>query len=221
MFINSVRMLRKYNSTIKVLCLATDNLKIPEDLNIEFELIKNLDENYFPSNKYHLINLEYRSILYLDCDTFIFDDVEKIFDECSKDFYGSENTWAYNFGFNKFKPFNSGVLLFKNYSNKKIYEDFNFKIKNYKKLYPELSDWMDKIDNHWVKDEFLISSTVSENKISSDFFEKKYVKIIENPLNISNTIIFHSFTNNWNIINNFIKKNNIKVFKYSKIRLNS
>lgn len=221
MFINSVRMLRKYNNKIKVLCLTTNDFAIPQDLNVEIQPIKNLDENYFPSNKAHLLNLEYKSIIYLDCDTFIFDDIEKIFNECTKDFYGSENTWAYNLGFNKFKPFNSGVLLFRNYSNKKIYEDFNFKIKNFKKLYPELNKWMNEINNHWIKDEFLISSTVFENKISSDFFQKKYVKIIEKPLDINNTIVFHSFTNNWSIVNNIVNKNNIKIFKYSKLKKSS
>jgi hypothetical protein len=206
MAINSISMLRKHNNKIKILCLATEAIKIPENLNVEIKIIKNIDENYFPSNKTHLLNVEHSSVLYLDCDTFIFDDIKKIFNNCSKDFYGNENNWTYSLGFNKFKPFNSGVLLFNNYSHKKIYEDFKFKLINFKKFYPDVCDWMDNIKNHWVRDEFLLSSVVYEDKISCDFFEKKYVKITEKSQDFKDTIVFHSFASNWNIINNSLNQ---------------
>ena len=51
------------------------------------------------------------------------------------------------------------------------------------------------------------------------FFNKKHVKLIEDPKDIENPhkeIIFHSFTNNWALARRSINKTNIKIFKKFK-----
>jgi hypothetical protein len=224
MALNSISMLRNFNKNIKVICLTTEK-KIPENLNVENVLVKNIDNEYFLTNKTQLSKLEYKSILYIDADTFIFDDIEKIFNYYQEDFCGCENKWSYNLNFNQFKPINGGVLLFNNYSHKKIYEDFIVKIKNLEKLYPDMYRWLKEIKNMWVREEFLTSKIAYEEKLSISFFERQHVKIIEEHKdldNIKDTIIFHSFTNNWSLIKNHLNKNNIKLFKmYKKIKSNS
>lgn len=222
MAINSISMLRKYNKSIKVICLTTEPIPFPKNLNVEIILINNIDTNYFLSNKVYISNLEYASVLYIDSDTFIFDDVEKIFqDNYEFDFYGCENNWAYKLNFNEFKPVNGGVLLFNNYSHKKIYEDFNFKLKNLSKLYPKINRWIKDVNNDWVVEEFLTSAIVHEEKIPFAFFNKNQVKLIEEIKDVYNfeTIIFHTFTSNWEIVRRKTNNKNIKIFKkYKKFK---
>lgn len=225
MAINSISMLRKYNSDIKVLCLTTEPIPFPKNLNVEIILINNIDENYFLSNKVYISNIESPTVLYIDADTFIFDDVEKLFDSYKDyDICGCENKWAYKSNFNDFKPINGGVLLFNNYSHKIIYEDFNFKLKNINKLYPKINKWIKEINNDWVKEEFLTSAVIHEEKIPFAFFNNNHVKLIEDPKDIENPhqeIIFHSFTNNWALARRSINKINVKIFKkYKNIKLN-
>lgn len=220
---NSISMLRKYNKNIKIICLTTEPIPFPKHLNVEIILINGIDENYFPSNKVYISHIEYSSVLYIDVDTFIFDDVEKVFDNYDFDFCGCENKWAYKLNFKEFKPINSGILLFKNYSHKRIYEDFNFKLKNINKLYPKLNSWIKETNNSWVKEEFLMSAVIHEEKIPFSFFDKNHVKLIEESKDIENpdsTIIFHSFANNWEIVRKKINKKNIKIFKKYKFKSN-
>jgi hypothetical protein len=220
MAINSISMLRKFNKQIKIICLIVDDTAIPESLNIEVVRVENINEKYFLSNKSHLKNIDSKSVLYIDCDTFIFDDIEKVF-EYKEDFCGCENRWSYKQKFNYFKPLNGGVLLFNNFSHKKIYEDFNLKINNFENLYPKISDWTKQIKNEWVKEEFLTSAIAYDLDLTINFFENKYVKIIEDIKDIDkikDSIIFHSFAGNWEFIKNIINKDKIKLFKkYKKL----
>ena len=72
-------MLRKFNKNIRILCFCTHNETIfPEELMVETRYVENIDPEYFPANKQYLGDLEFDNIFYLDSDTFIFDDINKI-----------------------------------------------------------------------------------------------------------------------------------------------
>jgi hypothetical protein len=184
-------------------------------LDVELIEIKDLDPDYIHVNRQYMGNIEYENILYIDSDTFIFDDIQKIFDYYDKDFVGCENTWAYKQNFNLFKPTNGGVLLFKNFAHKKIYEDFSYKLKYMNILYKDVWDWMSSINNFYVREEFLISNIVEEEKIKRCFFERHHVKIPEDYKDIKNinTIILHTFTSNWSVFGREISSKKIKKIK--------
>lgn len=210
---NSIAMLRKFNKNIKVLCLVVDGkVSFPDELNVEVVSVENLDKNYFPSNKEHLKNISYDPFLYIDSDTFIFDDIEKIFNLYPQSFVGCENKWAYGKRFDLFKPFNSGVVLFRGSSNKIVYDNFSVKLNNINDDHPKLCEWLNKY-NPWTKEEFLMSQIVENSTTEKTFFERNHVKITENVydfINI-NSIIFHTYTNNWG-------KLRVNNFKGSKLR---
>jgi hypothetical protein len=208
-------MLRSFNDKIKIICLCVSKINLPNSLNVELIDIKDIDPEYIHVNRQYMGDLECENILYIDSDTFIFDDVQKIFDYYNKDFVGCENSWAYKQNFNLFKPTNGGVLLFKNFAHKKIYEDFSYKLKYMNILYKDIWDWMVSIDNTYVREEFLISKIVEEEKIKRCFFEKQHVKIPEEYKDVKdiNTIIFHTFTSNWNTVNREVFGIKIKKIK--------
>lgn len=212
---NSISMLRSYNKDIKIVCLCVSKINLPEILNVDLIEVKDIDLEYIHVNRQYMKDLEFKNILYIDSDTFIFDDVQKVFDYYDKDFVGCENSWAYKQNFNLFKPTNGGVLLFKNYAHKKIYEDFVYKLKHMNILYKDIWDWMSSIDNLYVREEFLISGIVEEEKIKRCFFEKQHVKIPEDYKDIKkiNTMIFHTFTSNWSVFSREISSKKIKKFK--------
>jgi hypothetical protein len=200
MALNSIKMLRKYNKSIRILCFCTHNETIfPEEFMVETRYVKNIDPEYFPANKQHLSDLEFDNIFYLDSDTFIFDDIDKIINKYPEDIVGCENRWSYSAEFKLFRPINSGVLLFRNGSNKKIYKDFNKKLENIEEVYPALWRWLDKY-NMWVREEFLMSQIAIDNKeISKNYFKREHVKIpeIANDFEYIDPIIFHTYTHNW------------------------
>ena len=82
-------------------------------------------------------------------------------------------------------------------------------------LYKDVWDWMSSIDNLYVREEFLISSIVEEQKIKRCFFERHHVKIPEDYKDIKNinTIIFHTFTSNWSVFGREISSKKIKKIK--------
>jgi hypothetical protein len=74
---------------------------------------------------------------------------------------------------------------------------------------------MVSINNTYVREEFLISKIVEEEKINRCFFEKQHVKIPEEHKDVKNinTIIFHTFTSNWSIVNREVFGIKIKKIK--------
>lgn len=212
---HSISMLRQHNDAIKVICLCLDNFDLPEELNVEKIKVDNLD-NFFFSNKQHLGHLDYESILYIDSDTFIFGDVEKVFDY-DADFVGCENSWCYGQGFDLFKPTNGGLLLFKNGSNKEIYKDFNYKLKNMNFDYPKLNEWIIKTNNEWTREEFLTSQIVEDLKINRCFFNKSHCHTLmwkQDFETMKESIIFHTFTNQWKTGLFYSQKQKPKIFPH-------
>lgn len=192
----SISMLRKHNTSIKIVCLCVGEIDLPFEA--EKIQVENLMPNFFLANKQHIGIVDYEEVLFIDCDTFIFGDVEKLFDY-DYDFVGCQNNWAYFKGFNLFKPTNSGVMLFKNNAHKKILYKFSKKLKTMDVDYPELDAWL-KNTNEWVREEFLISQIANDLSIKSTFFKDEDVRMLqwnEDFERMHKSIIFHSFTQQW------------------------
>jgi len=221
MALNSIKMLRKFNKNIRIICFCThDETMFPEELMVETKYVKNIDPEYFPANKQYLADLDFDNIFYIDSDTFIFDDIEKIINKYPEDIVGCENKWAYSADFKLFKPINSGVLLFRNGSNKKIYKDFNDKLNKIKETHPELWVWLERY-NKWVREEFLMSQIVHDDNINKNYFKRNHVKIPENinDFEYMDAIIFHTYTHNWERLLKF--KNVKRKVLRPKFKLNS
>lgn len=197
---HSITMLRKHNQNIKVVCLCIEDLELPEHLNIEKIRVKNLGDFFF-TNKEHLSDLNYEEVLYIDSDTFIFGDIEKVF-EYDADFVGCENNWCYSQGFNLFRPANGGVLLFKNKAHNKIYANFTNRLFSMGLNDPDLDYWIRKTKNEWTREEFLASQLALDLGLKTDFFKPEHCRLLqwtEDFLRMKESIIFHTFTPQWEL----------------------
>lgn len=212
MFFNSVLMLRKHsNIPIKVIFIGSPSVKFVEFCSfygveiIEKKLIQ--DGSYFPINKKYIGELPGESLLFIDCDTFINGNVEKIFEFYSDyDFVACCNYWVYGFNYdnsylkNSIKPFNSGVMLFNNGFQNRIYEKFD---ENYHKIKTKnnpLGKWLFESGNGWTIEEFTVSKCVADLEIKTNYFERNHCYNIRCPNDfrrISESIIFHSYTKQW------------------------
>lgn len=209
---NSLQMLRCHNKEITVRVFLLSNEFIPkykftENL-IEFcnsnniEIVKKtIDYNYFLSNKYHIKECPEEQVLFIDSDTFIFEDVSKIFEKYKEfDFVGCENKWVQGRGWNFLNgilPFNGGIQLYNNNSHKEILKKLP---KTCNSLGNNLEKWLNNGGMDWNREEMAISKIVIEDKYSFAYFKQEdcMIPLVEKDLkNIEKTIIFHSFTNLW------------------------
>ncbi len=202
---NSISMVRKYNKEIKIKVISVgSSVEINDD---NLEVIVKPDNNVypFPLNKIHLREIQDESVLFLDCDTFIFDNVEEIYQEYQEyDFVACEDDWAYHKGYklefltNKTKPFNSGVMFFNNYSHQKIYENLDKITNSLKITNPEFWNWLTKFQ--WTMDEFVLTKIIDDLQLKHVYFQRKFaynIKWKEDFDKMSESIIFHSYTNQW------------------------
>jgi hypothetical protein len=114
------------------------------DTKIEVENVKNVSKEYFLNNKTYLVNQDGSEVVYLDSDTIVLGDIGKIsksyrqniiarVDSCPRTWNyvremnsGSIKKWKSILDENQIrsKMYNSGFVIFKNNSNKKISESW-------------------------------------------------------------------------------------------------
>lgn len=226
----SISSLRKYNKTIpvKLFFVNDDNRSSKKNSNVLFEklnlqkinldhfcdnnnveLIKkpfpslNGEETYWASHRFYFKEINLDSMLLIDADTFIFDDINKIFEDYSKfDLVADKNNWGNLFKLNisgmEMNPFNSGVVLFNNSSHIKWAEELpEVCSKLYNKKH-EFSEWIWK---HSPKDcsgreELYLSLYACENKLNYEYFDKEHV-ITGKITDETKPVVFHSLTQNW------------------------
>lgn len=172
--------------------------------NIEIIQKSNLFSDFFLANKYYLGDLNHSSILFLDGDTFVFGNVEKIFNFYENyDFVACENSWAYHQGyqldFMKYKPFNGGIQLFNNFSHQKIFPNFLKTLSELLNGETNLGKWLQSSNNRWTAEEFTISRLVSD--LNCAYFEREFcynIKYEEDFHRMKESIVFHSYKNQWN-----------------------
>lgn len=206
MAMNSLRMLRSHSS-IPVICIVIG------ELNSVFEEFAShhkihifprsqhqADPDNFLTNKLYLREFSKNHILFIDSDTFIFDDVNKIFDRYQDlDFVACENSWAYGKGYkSNIKPFNGGILLMKD--SLKVFQGFEENYNLLKAGETEIGEWLHQTKNFWVVEEFSLSKGLSESGLRCEYFERQFcynVKWPQDFQSMQDSIIFHSYTGQW------------------------
>ena len=140
MAFQSIKTLRKHNRDVFIKIINTgEQLQIPEYCYPCEQLLMQGVFQRFPDDKSLIGTLEDENIIYLDADTFIFDDIEKLFVGHSHKFsarlswtYQNTNHWFSNYEINwqknlsiigskRVPVFNSGVLIFKEGAHQMLY----------------------------------------------------------------------------------------------------
>lgn len=137
MVLTSIAMLRRHNGHIPVRVFLIDKTKRQTNLDIfskhlKFDVCRRppLDPGYFCHNREYLSECTEDSVLHIDGDTFIFSDVERLFDTHSLvDFAGATDDWITGtpdwsdadlktcyklLGCNGVPVFNGGITLWNN-----------------------------------------------------------------------------------------------------------
>lgn len=207
---NSISMLRQHNKTIaiKVIFVEGDCISHPEwgfslskedflrhcdEHNAQIEYYPRHPNEFFLLNKTYITKIQSPNLLFLDVDTFVFDDVQKIFDAYKHDVVACKNHWVSNWqDLFPIMPMNSGVLLFNNSWHFDKYDKWAELCSFYK------SEPWGQINNGHCREEFALTKLASES--DHCYFDKSHV---HNPLYEQdlvggrNSIIFHSYTQNW------------------------
>ena len=171
---------------------------------------------YFPINKIYLCECEAESVAFLDADTFIFRDIEELFDANQKnDFIACKNhmpsDWSGDF-LGSTVTFNSGVMLFNNSSHKRIGPLWANQCEEIWRGDTELSSWI-KNGNKWRTEEVSISKVVLDNDIDFSYFPRSQVFLpkMQGDVKLYSTIVYHSFTQNWRRVYNLCQGSSRKL----------
>lgn len=219
MAMNSLHMLRAHNQSVPIRLFIVSNEFVPKHKHTE-ELLKwckewrvevvqkPLDHEFFFTNKHHIKDCPENRVLFIDADTFIFDDVEKIFDKYQDcDFVGCKNEWVTGRGWDDFldgvMPFNGGVQLYNNGCHRNILGQLPSKCNDL----GAMGKWLKEGDMEHNREEMAISKIVAEEH-SFEYFRREDCLIplwssdLDNP---QETIIFHSFVSQWNQIYSMVE----------------
>jgi hypothetical protein len=214
---NSIHMLRHFNTQIPIKVIFVSDKSPPQNLidysqTYNFEIISKPSlvfpgqEPYFPMNKIYLRDLTEDKILFIDADTFIFGDVNDIFEYYKEfDCVGCWNKWVYSQGWTDdlmtVKPINSGVVL---WSNQALKDNYDNLVKHRAELNSgetPLSKWLISIEHgKWNREEFSLALFLERNNVKYELFEPKYVKLIQTIQDLqtmNQSIIFHVLTVQW------------------------
>lgn len=222
----SISMLRKF-SDIPIVALVVqdtwdstldDFTQFAKQYQVDIEIKSPLKfADSFLINKSYLKDLDIDQILFLDSDTFIFGDVQHIFNSYRDyDFVACEDVWAYHQGYSltflekMTRPFNSGVMFF-NGCHKEIYSQFkNVYLNLYEATCP-LGQWLKETNNQWTLDEFAVSKIVDESNLKYTHFHRRMAYNIRNKedfCDMQESLVFHPYRGQWaTVYENLLHKN--------------
>lgn len=228
MLLNSVAMLRKYNQTIPVKVIYINEREDIADYNAfreklaphNVQVIEQMpfrpDTKYFSINKVYLQDLPEDSVLYLDVDTFVNGDVEKLFDKYRSDLTVIESEWAYveKWGWkddllpNKGKPVNSGIQLFHNHFHQKMFSRLSDTFDKLSGHDTPLAKWSWGYFNGCLREELACALILAESGASYMFFQRQdcyNIQRIEDIARCHEPIVFHSYTRQWDMVKKWCK----------------
>lgn len=233
MLMNSVTMLRHHNKTVPIrvfvikdgssqtihrnglpvesdwadawvkllkVSAADENLEIIEKPPIELPG----EEGFFHMNRVYMGDLDCDSLLFLDADTFVFGDVEKIFDayvDCK--FAAAPAKWVKDRGFNVqwlsgYNPISSGVMLF----NDGMHADWAKKMPHHSyqlRTGHPMGTWLrTQHEDMLLREEF--ATNIWASTITSSYLSLEHCQliIVESDYDLlGQAIIFHCYTPNW------------------------
>ena len=219
MSVVSIATLRKHNLTIPVILTITGEkldskqanklARISNALNFEVHQRnpiqhRHIRKDYFQLNKALLTRIPYKSVLILDSDTFIFDNVEKLFETySSKDVYAVEykrmykkRGWKRSY-FGGVKPLNSGVTLW-NHNSAKYWAIQEYCVLLTQQRLPESELLFSLSKNGYHMEEFSLPLSIWKNELEYGLFKNSHVRMPP-PFSLKKhtPIIFHTFSQNW------------------------
>jgi hypothetical protein len=237
MALTSMGMLRNHNKDIPVRIflvrdqssqtIERENVSKHTSINVEstdqfIETCKSIDvevldrppliypgeESFFHINRKYFAELKEDHILYLDADTFIFGDVEDIFDHHEfVDFAACEAMWARRRGWNPgflpvpVGPFSSGVMLWNNGTIRDWCDLLPRYMADFRKNESTLANWLRTLHSDCLlREEFSVTRHVCMAGLVHSFIEKEDCHLIESEQDIDDlgkSLIFHSYTPNW------------------------
>lgn len=226
---HSIGMLRRWNLSIPIHLLyfgktylhasvpirplyfgKTLLLQYAEKYNFQIDYIEDSVDTIFHFNKVYLKNYSGK-ILFIDADTFIFGDVEKLFDY-QEDFVACENKWMENWNYDWFggiRPFNGGVLLFNNNSQEILSQNL---LKTIQELKLKQTDWAKWITTPHILDEMAYTQLVFDLKLSYNYFKKEHCSNIlhlQDLKTMQNSIIFHCYSKQWQMVYDYLENKKI------------
>jgi len=163
------------------------------------------DDTFPHANRAYISELKEENVFFIDADTFIFDDVLKIFEGYpDNDFVALKAPWikiTNNFDkisekfFGGLQPFCGCLLLFKNHKAK-IWA--NSIIPNIRKTLDnqEIKEWMLKENLFLIRDEISILTFVKDNNINYAYFDIKDCCQINEFTSLERKIV-HTFSHLW------------------------
>ncbi len=252
MVANSIEMLRKYNKTIPVrVYYIMDEAKetfwrknqIPTKFsrNKFFEFCDNLDVEikeceairsdppYYHLNRIHISDCEEKSALHIDGDTFIFGDVESIFEKYKDvDFAASVSRWMQQehwdskryLGRPKLPPFNSGIMLWNNGWIKHWASSLSdiCQLLLDKKHYA--SEWIYVFADPANREEVALTVFIAQSNLSYEPLDKEDVLLVEKQADladISGHTIVHTYSDQWAEVYRSLNPKKPKKFKKRRI----
>jgi len=208
-------MLRDHNTVIPVKIIIIDELDewfYESLIKYDVEVIQKPffispgEEDYFPINRIYLKELSEPSILHIDADTFIFGDVDILFETYKHvDFAAERAKWAarrpdwndeFTYGIS---PVVSGVHIWNHGAIQKWDLLENCKLLREGKL--PASNFLYRIsDTYYNREEFSIPYSLKEHGLKYEYFRPQHCKVPVVPGDLDNasqSIIFHSYASNW------------------------
>jgi len=183
MSLHSLELSNTSYDYIKVFSVGGE-LKFLENLNlpIQFESVRDKNDKYFPENKTYITSINEERIIYLDADTIVLKPIQKVYGGVNVDFIGRYTHYYESEGFEeerwnkilernntKYSPyFNSGFIIFQNYSQKELKSEWEIlsrrNLKNMKER---------ELMGKRVSEQIALSACISKNGLSVKKMKKK------------------------------------------------
>jgi len=186
------------------------------NVNVIYKPWKKDNLEYFPINKIYLCECEAESVVFLDADTFIFRDIEELFDANQKNDFSAckspmPSDWSSDF-LGSSVTFNSGVMLFNNGSHKSIGPLWVNQCESTWCGDTELSNWI-RNGNRWRTEEVSLSKVILDNDVDFSYFPGNQVFLprMHGDIRLYPTIVYHSLTQNWRNVYNLCRGSSRKL----------
>ncbi len=191
-------------------------------------LIYEGEETFFHINRRYLAELDASSVLYIDSDTFIFGDVEQIFDNHAyADFVACLAEWANARGWDSsfvakpIGPYSSGVMLFNHGSIQDWCDRLPVYLAEFRKNESPLSKWLySQHSDCLLREEFSVTHHIALSKLVHSTFSDWECYLIRHDQciqNLGKSIIFHCYAPNWKKCYNKIYHNDSRKIALTKI----
>lgn len=219
----SIHLLRQYNATIPVTVFLIDDSRFaqPADFDdfcgkwgVDLRTCPGVGSGYFQDNKVHLAECEGDRLLLLDSDTFVFADVQELFDTYEEfDLVACRNDWVWHLGYQSSYipgepvPLNSGVVL----CSSRFLKSWTSQIPDLHEAlargtqYPALTAWLYQASpTAYNREEFALTICSAQNGFRAAHFDERDCKLLKYKRLTSDladfrscTKLFHSYSQHW------------------------